>query len=155
MLKAQVLSYDFLLATFVFSAALVLMFSYWNYGTKQIEETRIFHDMVNKLFIASQVWFKSGTPIYWAPDNLIELGLENEGKLNQTKLNYLQELGYQKVISLLPVTPYNLYYRVSDENNLTLFEFGNYPTNAKNILRANRFSILNQTPVLITTLVWT
>ena len=154
MLKAQVLSYDFLLATFVFSIVLVIVFSYWNYGVKQIEETKISHDMVNKLFIASQVWFRSGTPIYWSVDNLIELGLENEGRINQTKLNYLQELGYQKVISLLPVTPYNLYYRVCDENNSTLFEFGNYPTYAKNILRVVRFSILNQTPVVIEVLVW-
>jgi hypothetical protein len=126
---------------------------YWNYTSKQIEETKRINDMMNKLLLASEAWFKEGNPIYWDPSNVKEIGLRSGNYLNWTKMSYLSEIGYQKVLSLLSLN-YNLWYRVRNDENLTVFEFGVYPSNAKNAMKSERIAILNRTPVIIETVIW-
>ncbi|MDI6806440.1 MAG: hypothetical protein QMD14_01335 [Candidatus Aenigmarchaeota archaeon] len=110
--------------------------------------------MVKKLSYLSSLFSKTGTPIYWSPEHLIEIGLQDGHELNWTKLNYLNEIGYQKTAELIPVIPYKFYFYIKNENNQTLFEFGVLPQNAKNILIIDRFGILNQTFVNIRGIVW-
>lgn len=152
--KGQIFSTDFLIACSVFILAVGLLFVYWKYTTIQIEETRMLNDMSEKLHAVSQIWFKEGTPKYWSPPDVIELGLENNHMFNQTKMETLNSLGYNKVRTLLGVENYQLYYRVRDEGNGTLFEFGIYPSNAKNLMKIERIGILNQSIAIVEVLLW-
>jgi hypothetical protein len=152
--KAQVLSFDFMVAIGVFLLVSGILYAYWNYASLQIEETRTINDMVNKLYLVSNVWFRDGRPVYWNPSDVIELGLQNDHRLNTTKMNALNDLGYQRVLNMLGTENYNIHYRVYDENNYTLFEFGINPSNYKNLMKTKRIGILNGTGVIIESILW-
>lgn len=152
--KAQVFSVDFLIACSIFLVAVTILFIYWSYTSLQIEETRRTNDMIDKLYLASQVWFKEGTPIYWSAENVVELGLQNNNEFNQTKLSVLNNsIGYQKTLSLLGLN-YHLYYRVYSETNATLFNFGFYPSNSENVMVAKRVGILNGSIAIVEVVLW-
>jgi len=110
--------------------------------------------MIEKLYLASQVWFKEGTPIYWSAENVVELGLQNNNEFNQTKLLLLKNnIGYQKTLSLLGLN-YYLYYRVYNETNATLFNFGSYPSDSKNVMVTKRIGILNGSIAIVEVILW-
>ncbi len=153
--KAQTLSYDFFIATAIFIAVLTMLLYYWTYSSKQIDDTVAANDVANKLFLASQVWFTEGYPQYWDASNVTEIGLASNDVINSTKMNILNNtIGYQKVLDMVGVRGYNVYYRVFNGTNATMFEFGAYPSNAVSISRFDRLSVLNGTLVTIQTLVW-
>jgi hypothetical protein len=152
--KGQIFSADFFIACSIFIVAVGIVLIYWRYVSSEIEETRTLNDMNGKLQLASQIWFREGFPEYWSPENVIELGLENNHIFNQTKMDSLNLLGYEKFLSLGGSGNYYVYYRVTDEKNSTLFEFGPYPSNAGNIMKMDRIGILNQTIAIVEVLVW-
>lgn len=153
-IKGQAFSADFLIACSLFIVAMGLIFIYWSYASQQIEETRTSSDMIDKMNLASQVWFKEGAPIYWSPENVIEIGLQNNHQFNLTKMNSLNSLGYNKFKTFLGAENYNIYYTVYDENNRTLFEFGIYPSQTENLMKTTRIGILNRTIVMVDVLLW-
>ncbi len=152
--KAQALSYDFFIGVTMFIIALTIILFYWNYTSKQIDEAVANNDIANKLFLATQPWFREGYPIRWSPPDVIEIGLTNDGYLNNTKISSLITVGYGKMLELIGVQSYNIYYRVYNESNYTYFEFGIYPSDADDIARLDRLSVMNSMPVVIRTLVW-
>jgi hypothetical protein len=152
--KAQTLSYDFFISASIFMAILTVILFYFSYSTSQISDTIVKNEISNKLFLASQIWFNEGYPKYWDESNVIQLGLANDGYLNNTKINKLNSIGYQKVLELIGASGYNVYYRVFDSANSTKFEFGLYPYNSKNTVKIYRTSILNGSLVTIETMVW-
>jgi len=152
--KAQIFSVDFLIACSIFLVAVTILFIYWSYTSLQIEETRRINDMIDKLYLASQVWFKEGTPTHWSAENIVELGLQNDDEFNQTKLSLLNNsIGYQKTLSLLGLN-YNLYYRIYNEANATLFNFGFYPSNSKNVMVTKRVGILDGSIAIVEVVLW-
>lgn len=152
--KGQSFSADFLLACSLFILAIGLIFIYWSYTSQEIEGTRASNDMIDKLNLVSQVWFKEGTPAHWSPEDVIEIGLQNNHQFNQTKMNSLDSIGYQKFKSFLGAGSYNIYYGVYDENNRTLFEFGLYPSSPENVMKTSRIGILNRTIAMVDVLIW-
>jgi hypothetical protein len=153
-LKGQTFSFDFLMACSVFLLATGILFLEWYRTSSEISETETLNDMIDKTYLASEVWLREGTPKYWNPDNVISLGLQNDYQLNWTKMNYLNEIGYAKVKNLIGVNPYELFFRVYDRQNVTLFSFGVFPLDADNIIKVKRVSILNKTIVFIDVLVY-
>lgn len=152
--KAQIFSVDFLIACSIFLIAVTILYIYWSYASLQIEETRLTNDMIDKLYLASQVWFKEGFPPYWSAEDVVELGLQNDNEFNQTKLLLLNNsIGYQRALALLGLN-YNLYYRVYNESNSTLFDFGLYPSNPKNTMVAKRIGILNGSIAIVEVVLW-
>jgi nitrogen fixation-related uncharacterized protein len=152
--KGQIFSTDFLIACSIFIVAVGVLFIYWRYASSQIEETRNLNDMNEKLYLASQVLFTEGVPKYWSSENVVQLGLENNHMFNQTKMNSLSLLDYSKVLTLVGSENYYVYYRLHDENNSTLFEFGVYPSDARNVMKAERIGILNQSIAIVEVLLW-
>lgn len=152
--KGQTFSFDFLMACSIFLLATGILFLEWYRTSAEISETEILNDMIDKTYLASEIWLREGVPEYWNPDNVISLGLQNNYKLNLTKMNYLSEIGYAKVKSLIGVDPYELFFRVYDKRNVTLFNFGIFPSNADNIIKVERVSILNKSIVFIDVLVY-
>lgn len=152
--RGQVFSADFLIASSIFVVAIGVIFIYWMYASQEIEGTRGTSDMIDKLNFASEAWFKDGTPVHWSPDDVIEIGLDNSHQFNQTKMDSLNVLGYEKVKSFLGVGNYNIYYRVYDEMNRTLFEFGIYPYQENDVMKTTRMGILNRTIAIVDVLIW-
>lgn len=152
--KGQIFSSDFLIASSIFLIAIAVIYIYWGYASAEIEESRITNDMIDKLYLASHVWFREGTPRYWDSSNVIELGLQSDHEFNQTKMSSLTTIEYQRTLTLLGVENYNIYYRVYDESNNTLFEFGLFPYEAENVLRLKRVGILNQSIAMVDVILW-
>lgn len=152
--KAQIFSADFLIACSIFLIAVTILYVYWGYASLQIEETRRTNDMIDKLNLASQAWFKEGTPTYWSADDVVELGLQNNHEFNHTKLEILKnEIGYQKALALLGLN-YNLNYTVYDEDRNLKFTFGRAPSNPNNLMKLRRVGILNESIAIMEVMLW-
>lgn len=152
-IKGQAFSIDFLIAFSIFLLSATVVYVYWTYALTQIEGTRETNDMIDKLHLVSQVWFKEGTPTYWDSSNVIELGLQNDHEFNQTKIESLEEIEYDKVKKLIGLEDYEFYFEVENNSNNSLFEFGKEPSDAKNVMKIKRIGILNGEIVYVTILV--
>ena len=153
--KGQIFSVDFMFALSLFLTGLTIVLFFWSYVNTQISESKTYEEMSSICYSISDIWFNEGYPEFWNPNNVVVLGLSNNKRINQTKLNYLSILGYEKVKRLVGAQLYELYFRVYDENNVTLFSFpSEEPQNERIAFRAKRLGILNSTPVVIETVVW-
>jgi len=155
--KAQVFTYDFFIALSIFLLIMILIMNNWYYSAIQMEETREKNLAYNTLLYTSQVWFKEGYPKYWDASNVIELGLSNDGKINRTKVEILNNsIGYQKAALLLKLGTFNLCYEVYNKTGALIFRFpqdANY-SSAKNIYKIERVAIWDEEPVKVRTLLW-
>lgn len=152
--KGQILTYDFMAAMSIFIFLVIIIETYWVHWTNEIVERRKFNDMNSNLFLASEIWFKEGYPKYWNLSNVKEIGLSNDHEINWTKLQYLKQMGYQKFLSLSGLK-FNVYFRVINQSE-TIFEFptSGFPTQYSNLIKIERFGILNSSIVKIQTFVW-
>ncbi|MEM5878883.1 MAG: hypothetical protein QXU74_00090 [Candidatus Aenigmatarchaeota archaeon] len=155
--KAQAFTYDFFIALGIFFVVMILVMGNWYFSAVQTQETMEKNLAYNILLSASQVWFKEGFPKYWNVDNIVELGLSNDGKINETKMEMLNNsIGYPKATLLLNLGNFNLCYEIYDKTGNLIFRF---PQNAdlnsaKNIYKIERIGILNEQPVKVRTLIW-
>jgi hypothetical protein len=154
-IKAQTLTYDFFIATSLLLLLLIATFFLFYYKIENIEEKKRKSEMVNVLISASDIWFKEGYPKYWNVDNFIEIGLANNNQINTTKVRLMEEIGYQKLASLLSLGNFNVNYFVYLQNGSLIYSFPNFSfENAKNVLVLERITIWNDSIVKVRTLVW-
>lgn len=154
--KGQIFSFDFLLASSIFLLTIGILFVYWTYTSIQIEETIGMNEMIDKAYKASEIWFREGIPTYWDSNNVIDLGLENNHRFNQTKMNTMKtEIGYDKTKVMVGLSGYDYNFTVSDTNNNTVFSFGLNPSNPINLVKINRIGIYDGSIVILEALVWT
>ena len=159
-LKAQVLSFDFIMAASIFLLVVGIIYIYWIYSSMQIEETKNINDMTDKAYIATQVWFREGIPEYWDDNTVIDLGMENNHRFNQTKMDFLNDsinptnIGYNRTKTLIGLGSYDYFFRIYNSTDDTLFNFGLYPSNADNVVKVKRIGILNSSIVILEVLVW-
>lgn len=153
--KAQTFSVDFMIASSIFVLAFSILYIYWTYASMQISETREVNEMIDKTYLISHVWFRGGTPKYWNSTNVIDLGLSNNHRFNQTKMNILNEsIGYDKAKDLLSVGVYEIFFRVYNTTNDTLYTFGSYPSDPENVIKIKRVGILNRSVAIVEVMVW-
>jgi hypothetical protein len=154
-IKAQTLTYDFFIATSLLLLLLVITFFLFYYKIENIEEEKRKGEMANVLISASDIWLKEGYPKYWNVDNVIEIGLANDNQINTTKVRLMEEMGYQKLASLLSLGTFNVNYFVYYLNGSLIYSFPSLSyENAKNVLVLERIAIWNDSIVKVRTLVW-
>ncbi len=153
--KGQVFSFDFLLASSIFLLTVGILFAYWAYTNIQIEETRGMNEMIDKAYRSSNVWFREGVPTYWNSNNVIELGLENNHRFNQTKMNITKtEIGYDRTKTMIGLGGYEYNFTVYNTTNHTVFSFGLNPSNPRNLLKIRRIGIYDSSIVSLEVMVW-
>lgn len=154
--KSQALSMDFLIACSVFILAFSILYIYWAYTTKRIDETRRINDMIDKAYLISQIWFRNGIPEYWDPSNVIDLGLSNEHRFNKTKMDSLNDplLRYSNVSKMIGVETYEYFFRVYNETGNEVYSFGQYPSNSENTIKIKRIGILDGSLAMLEVMVW-
>jgi hypothetical protein len=130
--------------------------SHWYFSSVQIQETIEKNFALKVALKASQAWFKEGYPEYWDLENVMELGLANDGKINRTKMEMLSQLGYSKVTFLLGLGSYNLRYEIYNKTNDLIFLFPQDSdlNKTKNVYKIERIAILDEQPVKVRTLIW-
>jgi hypothetical protein len=129
---------------------------HWYFTSVQIQETMEKTFALKTTISASQAWFKEGYPKYWGWDNVMELGFANDGKINRTKMEMLNESMYSKVTLLLNLGNYNLRYEIYNKTNDLIFSFPRSSdlSKAKNVYKIERVAILDEQPVKVRTLIW-
>lgn len=153
--KGQVFSFDFLLASSIFLLTVGILFTYWVYINIQIEETRVINDMVERAYKSSDVWFREGIPTHWNSANVIELGLENDHKLNQTKMNITKiEIGYERTRTMIGLGEYEYNITIYNTTNDTVFSLGLNPSDPLNLLKIKRIGIYDGSIVTLEVMVW-
>lgn len=154
--KGQILSTDFLIASTMFVIAIIAVYIYWSYLSNQLEETRQLNDIVDTAYLVSNVWMREGTPQFWNSSNVVDLGLQNNHRFNQSKLNELNNIGYDSVKRLAGASPYDFYMRIYDLGNNTMFSFGNLAVDpaSESIVKMKRVGIMNSSIVYVDTVVW-
>lgn len=153
-IKYQAFTYDFFLAVAIFIFSLLVLISLWKNRIERFEEYDRIRRMHNLLIDASEIWFIEGYPTHWDLENLSELGLANNGKINFTKMLLLNNISYYKFLDL--VKSYNFYvkYEVYDTKGKIIFEYPKIKSEGKNILFLDRYAILNDSVVKVRTIVW-
>jgi len=155
--KAQILTYDFFTAMAIFIVVLTVVMGYWYYASVQIEETRERNRATNLLYLSSDVWFKEGYPKYWGATDVMEIGMSNGNRINETKMEILNDsISYSKLVSLLNLGVYNVQYTVYNSTRGIIFQFpsGVNLGFAKNVYNIERVGILDEKPVVIRTIIW-
>ena len=154
--KGQILSFDFLIACSVFILAISILYVFWIHEAQKINEIEMMNDMINKAHLVSQIWFREGTPEYWNASNVVDLGLENDHRFNQTKMDLMNtSIGYEKTKKLLGIEDYDIFFRVYNTTNNTLFTFGLYPDKeAENVVKTKRIGIFNSNIVMVEVILW-
>jgi len=154
--KGQIFSFDFLLASSIFLLTMGILFVYWTYTNIQIQETIGMNEMIDKAYKATEVWFREGIPTYWNSSNVIDLGLENNHRFNQTKMGTMKtEIGYDKTKVMVGLSGYDYNFTVYDMNNDTAFSSGLNPSNPTNLLKIKRIGIYEDSIVTLEVMVWT
>jgi hypothetical protein len=152
-IKGQAFTYDFFIALGIFFAILSILSTYWYYYTLQFSEIEEKNEAFNSLVKASQIWFSEGYPVYWDLNNIVEIGLSNEGRINSTKLSFLENLNETEFLKKLNFGNYRVKYEVYEDSKL-IFSYPNSSFWASEILTLERFGVLNGSIVKIKTYLW-
>jgi len=153
--KGQIFSFDFLLASSIFLLSIGILFVYWTYTNIQIEETRQLNEMIDNVYKASGAWYREGVPIYWNSNNVIDLGLENNHKFNDTKMNSMKtDIGYDKTKVMIGLSGYDYNFTLRDTDNNMIFSFGMNPSDPTNLVKMDRIGIYNASIVTLEVMVW-
>jgi hypothetical protein len=135
--------------------AFSILYIYWSQANAQIGETRSVNDLIEKAYITSEVWFREGTPEYWNVSDVIDLGLSNDHRFNQTKMNFLSSMSYNRSKILLGISMYEFLFNVTNTTKYPIYSYGSYPSNAENVVKVKRAGLLdNGTIVFVEITVW-
>jgi hypothetical protein len=154
--KGQSMTYDFFIASAIFIGALTVIMGYWFFSTVQMNDIERKNQESNILFLASDIWFKDGYPQYWNATNVVEMGLSNDGVINQTKVNALISMGMPKLTSTLNTGMMQVQYAVYNASGDMIFKFpATGPSStASNVYVIERVGIWNDSAVRISTVLW-
>ena len=163
-IKGQIWYMDVMFALVIFSTALILFFKAdINFLDSQED---ILDDMDREARLLSDSIISSGYPQGWEESNVIEIGLIDDYRINETKLEYLGRIGYNETKSMLR-TKYE-YYLVFEDNdgidwiNSSHEGFGMPGINSTNIVDGNpdhllkiiRFVIFRSEPRRMVVYLW-
>ena len=152
--RGQIFSTDFMFALSLFLIGVTMTLVTWRNYEFMLQQQKTQNEILRSAFLVSDIWWSEGLPNRWNPSNVVSIGLMNDNVINTTKLQFLQSLGYERVKQLLNAQLYEIYFRVSDRENKTLFEFGQPPVQPDFVSKVGRIGILNHSIVLIETMVW-
>ena len=158
--KAQAWGFDLMLAAILFTAGIVVFYIYTlNYPT---EGKEILDQLAYEGGLMTDNLLSEGFPPNWDSTNVVRIGIHDNKKVNETKLEKFYNLsiepgGYQKTRSLFN-TRYNYFFNFSEQMTLPIFGnvsgIGNQPSNPQNLIKITRFTIYKDKPVTLNLFIW-
>ncbi|MGC9309336.1 MAG: hypothetical protein ACP5D2_01420 [Candidatus Nanoarchaeia archaeon] len=157
--KAQAWGTDLVIGFLIFSSTLLFFYFYaYNYSS-QTED--ILGTLKYEARLASESLLSEGYPVDWDASNVIQIGLTNNNRINQTKLErfyQLVETDYNKTIRLLNI--HNDYY-ITTNNNFSVsgmqiegigkpgINKNNIQQESENLIKHTRVTIYNKKPITL------
>lgn len=155
--RGQAWGFDLMIAVIIFTSGIVAFYLYsLNYQT-EAQET------IDSLFYEgstlSEDLLSEGFPANWNIGSVQKIGLTNNGKINQTKLEKFYNLSiedYQNTISLFGIKD-NYFMNFSEAiviNQNSIEGIGKPPINPKNIIKITRLTIYREKPTAMNIFIW-
>jgi len=149
--EGQAWGFDLIIASIIFTIGIATFFLYsLNYPVEGQETIDIFS--YEGELIAENL-LSEGFPQNWDENNVISIGLLNEGKINQTKLDRFINLSiqdYSRTKNLFN-TKYNYYVKILDTDVEII---GQQPSDPKNLIKITRYTIYQNKPVTLNVYIW-
>ena len=154
--RGQGWGFDLFIALFLFFAGIVLFYFYSLNSNLDFTDSLDSMNYDGKLI--SESLLSEGIPENWTRNSVVEVGLVDEGQINQTKLDefYLLSSEYQRTRIILG-TKYNFFINISgglEANGTSIAGIGLEPTSPKNLIRVSRLTIYNNKPANLDVLIW-
>jgi len=152
--KAQAWGTDLAIGFMIFSAAIVFFYFYsFNYTNETEDMLQILTYEGN--YIADAI-MSSGSPTDWTNETVQEIGIEDDGKINETKFERffnLTQSDYNKTKTLFQ-TRYDYYFFLKNESIMGSEGIGKPGTNstniqASNLIKVTRFTIYKNKPTTV------
>jgi len=156
--RGQVWGIDLIVgATIIMAGIFSFYLYYYNLSSKQ--ETKL-NDLSQAGDQIAEALLSSGNPQNWDANNVIRIGLADNGKINSTKLDMWYELSesdYQYTLQLFKVTS-NYFVNFTEpfiyKGNL-IIGIGKMPTaEASDVAKTSRFTVYNNKPTTMRILTW-
>lgn len=159
--RGQAWGFDLMIATIIFISGIVSFYLYsLNYQTEAQETLDTLFYEGNTI---SEDLLSSGYPSTWNAGNVQVIGLTDDGKINQTKLERFYGLSledYGRTRSILNINN-NYFINFSDTltlniegENIDVDGIGKTPENAKNIIMVTRLTVYHEKPAAMNVFIW-
>ncbi len=160
-IKAQAWGFDLMIATALFLGGIIIFYIYSiNYP---IEGKKSFEELYYEGSVILDSLLSEGFPSDWNAINVVRIGILDDEKVNETKLERFYNLNnsdYQKTKSLFN-TKYEYYFNFSEpitlsSNGQVISGIGFEPisTSTTNLVKITRVSIYKNKPVSVNLQVW-
>lgn len=160
--KAQAWGIDLIAGLMVFLAALAIFYTFSvNYSGDSDE---IYEKMIYRSEILTDIILSEGYPEKWNKTNVETIGITDQGKINQTKLDYFYELAEDNYVlskNLLDIE-YDYFIKFDSNikiNNSVVEGIGKTGTDvdnidSKNLIKKTRFSVYENKPCTVYIYIW-
>jgi len=157
--RGQAWGFDLMMAAILFTAGIIVFFLYSiNYPTEGKET-------LDKLFYEGNIiadnLLSEGSPDDWDSSNVARIGILNDNKINQTKLERFSDLAsadYQKTRVLFN-TKYDYFFNLSetiiiDSDPIEGIGSSFQNQNPTNLIKITRLTVYNNKPVTLNIYIW-
>lgn len=165
--KAQFFSSEVVVAYFIFSLAVIMIFFLWNTAIKEINQSEEIYNLEEQANNLGEKLVKTaGIPENWTKDDVMSVGLAREGQpreLEERKILEFLELmneSYLEKSHLLGLGKYDFFFNLTDINGTQLFlenltcSAGRMPLEEKNKITTERTALWNDDIVKVKVIVW-
>jgi hypothetical protein len=147
--RAQIWGFDLMIALTLFFAGLIVIYIYAINFTEDSES--VLGDLYSESILVSSLILSEGNPENWTVDSVDIPGILNDNRINQTKLEQLDELvgdDYPRAKILVGATN-NFYFNFSGMKigGVSVDGIGEYPVDANNLIKTERVVIYENKPV--------
>lgn len=163
--RAQVWVLDVFFGILVFTVTLVIFFKA-SINLSE-EDAQTFDDLLFESKLVGDSLMSRGSPDGWTEDNVSEIGITDNHRINETKLGRLRNLNYSLTKTRLR-TKYDYYFFFEDQDGVVRIDesqegVGKPGTNSSNIIQAhdphnlvkmNRFVIFKSRPAKMAVYIW-
>jgi len=112
--KAQVFSLDLIIAVLVFGSAILIY--YKNITNLSDQDEELLDDLLIDAKSISNSLVSQGYPYNWNKDNVVRIGITDNNRINETKLEQFSMIPYNEGRKLFG-TAYNYYVFFRDKDN--------------------------------------
>lgn len=153
---SQAWGIDLMIAVMIFTIGILFFYLYTlNAGNpeKKISEMNKEGNLISDSLLSS------GYPQDWNSENVVKIGIVDNGKINETKLERFFNLAssdYEKTKDIFK-TRYDYYFSLSENmtiNSQQVEGIGKKSGNEKNLVRVSRFVIYKDTPLTMYINIW-
>ena len=134
--KAQVFSLDLIIAVIIFGSAILIYYKSTTNLSDQDEA--LLDDLLIDAKTISSSLMSQGYPYNWTKDNILRIGISDDNRINETKLEQFSKIPYKDSRKLFgTVYDYYVFFRDRNNNiipfNESLEGIGNPDVNSTNI----------------------